>query len=334
MTAVLTILIWATADSLVNDTGVVTVNVDLTPPPGAQRMIIDADARSAACEVQVSGSRRLVEFVQSRAPWKARFPIPDLPTGPSTIPLDRAVLKRQLTERWNEFRRLSVVAVQPSEVPVVIDHWVTHEVDVVTRRLTLNYEVEPQLQRFSVAVRMRESRYAQEPPDQRLQIDLSADIERLLKDKPVGQSVTVPVALNNAAFGPDAELSPNTINVSATVRAERTTTQIPTVPILAAVSFANLEDSVQAVTRDGTPLTLVTQTVTVAGPAEEVAKLVRGVTRAYGIVHLKQQDFEEVNIPKLVKPEYLLPPGVLLAAEPASIEFKLIRVSNTESGGG
>jgi hypothetical protein len=102
------------------------------------------------------------------------------------------------------------------------------------------------------------------------------------------------------------------------------TQQVPTVPVLVAMSFANLSKSVQAVARDGTPLTLVTQTVTVTGAPDAVARLARGETRAYGIIQLKEEDLETLGTVKLVTPEYHLPRGVELAATPSPIELKLV----------
>ena len=104
-------------------------------------------------------------------------------------------------------------------------------------------------------------------------------------------------------------------------------------PILLAVSFANLEKPYRPVTRDGAPLELEARTITVTGPSEEVAKLVRGDTRAYGIIRLKEVDLEELGVVKLTTPEYHLPPGVELAEPPQPVEFKLIDATPGESRG-
>ena len=98
------------------------------------------------------------------------------------------------------------------------------------------------------------------------------------------------------------------------------------------MSFANLERPLQPVTRDGTPLSLVTQTITVTGLREVVARLQRGETRAYGIIQLKQEDLDALDLIKLVTPDYFLPEGVELALEGVPIEFKLIYYSKNDSG--
>ena len=329
MTAVLTLLIWASADSLVTETASVGILLKAVPVVAGSNMVLHADPNGERCDVQISGPRRTVQAVQVRGPYHVRLPIEDRPTGEARIPLDRHTLKRELTEQWSDFGNLTVVSVNPDMLSVVVDRVVTMDVEVAAKRLTLSYDVEPQLQRTTATVEVRESFLQTLPAGQPLQIDIGPDIERLLKDQPVGKSVTVRVSLDSRRFGPEAEVKPNAIEVTATVRAQRSTEQIPTVPVLVAMSFANLEKRVRAVTRDGSPLTLVTQTISVTGPTDEVMRLVRGETRAHGIIQLKEDDLQQMGVLKLAVPEYHLPKGLDLAAEPPPIEFQLIIVTDT-----
>ena len=144
--------------------------------------------------------------------------------------------------------------------------------------------------------------------------------------------MTIPVTLDARRFGPDSILDPDEVKVTATVEAQRSTAAIPTVPILLAVSFANLEKPYRPIARDGGPLGIVAPTITVTGPTEDVAKLVRGDTRAYGIIRLKEVDLEELGAIKLMTPEYYLPPRLELAEPPQPVEFKLIDAPLTEAG--
>jgi hypothetical protein len=334
MTVVLTVLVWASADSLVNETVSISVTFEPVPAPGSNILIAPRES-AEVYELQVSGPRSSVESAQSLAPLHIRLDVEDRPTGSSTIALERAMLKEDLTEQWNEFRKLTVVSVQPDLLPVKVDHWTSLEVGVVLKRLSLAYDVEPQLSRASTVVTMRESLRNEMPSGQPPQIDITADVERLLKEQPVGQSVTItiPAVLDRRIFGPDAQAAPSTIDVTATVKAQRRTAQIPTVPILFAVSFANLEKPYRAIGPDGTPLSLVTQTITVTGSTDAVTRLERGTSRVYGIIQLKQDDLEQVGTLKLMTPEYYLPQGVELAEEPPPIEFRLIDATDTEVDG-
>jgi hypothetical protein len=331
ITAVLTLLIWASADSLVNETAFLSVSFEPVPASGSG-LLIEAEKPQQVFELQVSGPRKSVEAIRAQAPLNVRLGILERPTGPAVIPLDRAMLKEELVAQWSEFRRVTIVSVRPDTLPVAVDHWVKKDVDLAMKRLTLAYDVEPQLKRPTTTVRMRESYANALPADQPPQIDMAADVDRLLKEQPVGQNVTitVPVTLDGRVFGPDAKATPSTIEVSATVKAQRRTAQIPTVPVLIAVSFANLDKPYRAVARDGSPLSLVTQTITVAGPTDAIARLLGGTTRAYGIIQLKEDDLEQLGVLKLMTPEYQLPKDVELVEPPPPVELKLIDPTVTE----
>jgi hypothetical protein len=329
-TVLLTALIWASADSLVNEAVTVTATFELVPETGASDMLLDVPASDEPFELQISGPRRIVENVDS--PLQVRLPVPRRRTGPTVFRLDCGTLKRVLAQQRDDFGKLTVVSVTPDSIPLAVDHWVERDASLVMRRLALAYDVEPQLAPSSVIVRFRESLAAELPQGQPLQIDIAADLERLLRDHPPGSSATkaIPVRLDPRMFGEDAEAIPATVEVTATVQAQRSTEEIPTVPILVAMSFDNLERPLRAVTRDGSSLSLVTQTIKVTGPTDAVGRLVRGTTRAYGIIQLKEEDVENPDVTKLMTPEYRLPPGVELAEPPAPIEFKLTVLSGAE----
>lgn len=331
MTAVLSILVWASADSLVNETATLGVTFEAVPDAAAPAMIVEPAPTAESYEIQISGPRRDVEDVLARSPLRVRLRIPERPTGTGRYLIDRVALKTALIDQWTEFRKLTLVSVEPDTLPVVIDHRVNREAELTASRLTLAYDVEPQLQRATVAVRLRESRLAALPSPDHLQIDLSADVERLLKEQPAGQSVTIPVTIDSRLFGPDAQITPETVNVTATVKARRTTATIPTVPILFAVAVTNLSRPLTVAARDGSPMLLLAPSIQVTGPTDEVAKLVRGATRAYGIIHLKEDDLQELGRLKLMTPDYHLPPGIALAEEPPPIEFKLLGVTGADA---
>ena len=331
MTAILTALIWASADRLVNETASVDVSISSVPSAADSDMLVRLGSAPEWFEIQISGSRKIIEAVRARGALNVRFPTPELPTGPATVSLDRTTLRQELGKRYSEFDKLRVVGVTPNSMPVIVDHMVVKDVEVTADRLALAYDAQPQLQRVSTKVRMRESHFMALPPGEPLRVEIGPNVERLLADKPFGRSATVTVPLDTRPFGPDAELVPNVIEATATVRADRSTEQIPTVPVLVAVSFANLDRSVRAVDRAGAPLELVTQTITVSGSTDEVARLARGETRAYGIIQLKEDDLQDLGVLKLVTPEYHLPPGVSLAVEPQPVELQLILASGNGS---
>jgi len=332
-TLILTLLIWASADSLVNEDATISIAVSLVPAPGATGMFVRMESASDAVDIKVTGPRRIIEALQTRGTRRVRLPVSERPTGSATLPLDRQQIRRALAEQSNDFSRLAVVAVMPDSLSVLVDHLVSRDVDVTIKRPQMTYEVEPQLQPARVAVRIRESVFNASSPDQFSHLDISTDLERLLGEQPFGKSVTVAVVLDLRPFGPDAEFTPPTVDVTATVKARRSTEKIPTVPVLVALSFANLQRPFSIVTRDGSPLSLVTQTITVTGPTEEVARLLRGETRIHGLIQLREDDFEQMGVFKLVTPEYHLPKGIELAEDPPPLEFKIVYVSADGAGG-
>ncbi len=319
MTAVLTVLIWATADSLVSETFTLNILIEVAPMAPGSTMLIEAEE---SVEVQISGPRKEVEAVRRREARRLRLPIEDRPTGQADITLDRQTLKRRMAEQWPEFKKLSVVSVEPPILPVRIDHMIERDVDITLNRLTLNYADPPRLARTNATVRMRESEFLERARDGRLDaIDIADPLERQLREKVAGRSATISVGLDATVFGPDARITPGTIEVTATISTERSTEEIPTVPILLAVSFANLERPFAALPADGN--LPVTRTIRVTGTTAAVARLLRGETRAFGLIHLKEDDLHVWADFRPMTPEYHLPPGVELAEEPEPIEFKL-----------
>lgn len=324
-TAVLTLLVWASADSLVNETGSVSVTFDLSPPGTDRAMLVQVADDAPAYELKISGPHRLIAELRGRGPIHIPLTMPELPTGTTTIALQRQNVRQSLSMIGSEYSKLSVISILPDRLPVIVDHMAKRDAVVVLKNLTLSYDVAPQLSQSRVSVTMRESELSRLPSGQTLQLDITHDVERLLATSEGGVNTTVPVQLDAPRyFGPGATVVPRVVNVSATVQAQRATAEISTVPILLAVSFANLERPLRPVGRDGSPLPLMTQTILVTGREEQVRRLQQGETRAYGVIHLKQGDLDGTGELKLVTPEYRLPDGISLARTPLPIEFKLV----------
>ncbi|MBU0717931.1 MAG: hypothetical protein KJ749_06760 [Planctomycetes bacterium] len=332
MTAVLTVLIWASADSLVNETVSIRVAVEVVPrlPNSSMLVRIDPDPGAGAIDVQVSGPRRLIEDIQAEEPLTIRVRVPEQPTGQTSLPLEPEIIKRGLVEHHSEYRKLTVVGLQQTAVPLSVDHLMAIDLPVATNRLTLPYEVAPQPTPSTITVRLRESWYtAMLLPDQRSHLDITTEVERQLRSRPPGVPATISVAVDSSPFGPGAELNPPRIDVVATVKADRRTADIPTVPIKLVVSFASLSKSYQAIARDGSVLTLETQTIKVTGPTEDVARLLDGTTRAYGFIQLKEADLENLGSYRAWLPRFHLPANLELAEDPEPLEFKLIEATGT-----
>ncbi len=332
MSGVLAILIWAVADSLVNETAVVRVAVaDLTPLNDPDYLYeLDADTKSQILEVHVSGPRQAIDDLREYEPLPARFRLSENKLGPTAVTLDRLDLRRDLGEQWAQFEKLSILTVSPPTLSIVVDRMVHVEVDLVLRNLLLSYAEQPQLSRTTVNVTMRQSLYDSLPRKaNRPFLDLSADLERLLSGKPTDQTVSLRIALNTSPFGPGATLNPTAVEVTASVQSQRSTVEIPAV-VKPAVNFANLASAYRAVDRDGSPLDLFTVTIKVTGPTEDIQRLLRNETRAYGFVQIKDSDLQQLGVLRGWTADFVLPTNIELADEPPPIEFQLIDGTNPD----
>lgn len=336
MTTVLTLLIWVTADNLLTETARIGIALHVMPANGEPSRLVDVDSSVVAIELEVRGPRRAIESVRSQLPRDCRFRLPEMPDhafGPTSIPLDLENLKGQLVDQIDDLDKLSVISVSPDSLDVTVDRLVQRQTVLSMRALTLRYESPPQLSRTSVTTTVRESILSERESEGRpIELDISAEIDRQFRNVPAGVSQTLPITLTPQALGSDARVVPDSVKVTAAVMTDRIVEEVSTVPILVAVSFANLERSYRPVTSDGTPLELLAPQITVTGPAEEVLRLVRGDTRAYGIVRLKEADLQNLDELKYLTPEYILPDRVELAEPPAGIEFRLIDVKKTAPG--
>lgn len=323
ITLVLTVLIWITADSLVNETATVGVEFSVVPAPGNPDMVVTSTERSLSHQVQLSGPRKVIAQVQAASPLAVRIQVPDKPTGDGSIDL-----KIAMENQWKEYPKLNVLSVVPPELLIKVDHMVTRELRLeVKEQLALQYDVRPQLDRSTILLRMPESHFADFQASGR-PLRVSVDPERVLEEQPRGQAVEVPLTLVPSEWGfpEEAALLPATVTVSATVKADRVTREIGTVPILLATSFANFGTPLRAVPPDGG--ILVTRTITVTGPARLVERMIRG-ERPVGIVRLKEEHLERPGVQQSFIPEFHLPPGVELAQDPQPVVFTLSPASGT-----
>lgn len=333
MTVVLTALIWASADRLVNEDVIIEITITPIAASSDSGMVVTGSAiQASSFELQVSGPRRAVATLQARENLMMRFPVPEFPTGGRTIPIDPEALRSELAQRWSEFSRLHVASIEPPNLQVDIDHFVERSVKVEARTLTLSYESEPQVERATTILRLRESVLNSLPDGESLQVDIGPDIERRLRGRPFGRSATVTIPFDARRFGDGASMAPPSLDVTATVRSQHRVEQIPTVPVLIALSFANLDASFRAVGRDGNAISLVTRTIMVTGPPEAVARLARGETKAYGIIRIKEDDLRDTNQLRMYAPDYHLPPQLELTEDPDPVELQLVLASATSPG--
>ena len=334
-TALITGLVWWGADSLVTEKDSVAVLVEPRPTSPTSNMLVSVPSEAPGVILDIAGPRKLIEEIRSRSPLRIRLRVPDRPTGPGFLSLDRTALRQAMAEQRGEFAKLSVVSVQPDALPIVVDHVVSKEIALTAKRLAMAYEVEPQIQRPTASLRLRQSALDSFGSEQLLQIEIGPDIERALRDQTPGRSVTVtvPLTIDSRRFGSDAVIDPVTVEVTATLRSVRSQVQIPTVPILFAVSPGNLEQPLRVLGSDDQPLPLLTQTLSLSGSPEDIARLQQGDRPLFGVIRVRQEDLETPGVVKVMIPEFNLPKGVEFSSPPQSVEFKLVPVPQGRDGG-
>jgi len=325
ITALLSVVIWLGADSLVNETVTVELALTLRPDSAKSTMLVEPVGGRAIVELNVYGPRRIVEDLRQGGRVEAALRVSERPTGIATINLSPEALSRELSGQIREFSKLSIVSVRPQTLKVRVDHLVEREADVVLSNLTLPYETEPQVTPPTVVAHMRESRLLEwQATGRPIEIDLSSEVDRQFQERERGESHEVSIKLDPREYGPNATFEPESVQVTAVVQARRDMREIPTVPIMVAVSFDKLGRAFRAVATDGTPLELVTRTIVVEGPTDVIARLVRGETRAFGVIRLREEDLDDPDSVKVIKPEVFLPPGISQVGSVEPVELKLV----------
>jgi hypothetical protein len=321
MTTVLTVLIWATADSLVNESAVLEAVIDASADAAHPDMRVEVERAPGVFRIEVTGPRKVVAAARAATQLSITLLIPESPTGEQWVSLAEA-----LQDQWHDYPKLQVTAVTPPRAKVVVDHMVTRDVPLTLKPPTLTYAVAPQLSRDSVKVRFRES-HDNAMREEGNSPQIVVDPERPLREKPAGNSVTVRVALqlDPRRFGDDATATPSFVDVTATIHEDREVATISLCPVRISVSAPYFGRAFRVEDADG-PIRLLVQSITVAGPAQSISKLRRDAPPA-GFVHLREEDLKTWPQPRSFIPAYYdLPAGVVLVQEPEAVRFRLVEI--------
>jgi len=322
VTALVTLLIWTTADQLLSDA--VETRVSVRAAPGADSsMIVETDPPGVTTFlVRLVGPRRIVEQVRRDGLPQVTLRVPELANG--SYPID---VRQKLSDYPEQFHGLRIDAVTPASLKVVIDHLVTVTVPVSVEPGDLQYEVPPTAEPDEVEATLSQRALEQIPPSDRRVL---VNAPEVLQDKPSGVAQVIPgVPVVPRVAGVSARVVPNTVTLYATVREQSKTATIAAVPIHVATSF-DVFSRFRIVTRDGS--TLVTRAITVRGPPDVVDRLVSGGTRVTGLLSVSGDlaavpaEYHELT------PVFDLPPEVKLVAPVEPVEFRLVPLAELEQG--
>lgn len=317
MSAVVTVLVWMSADQLLTESA--TLQVTLEPVAAAgDSYTLSARDPAARFQVVLSGPRDVITRFRESGPWTIQLPVEARTTGPISVPVLGALRKSR-----TQFSGLTVDSVVPEYLEVIVDREITRLLPVWVDKGTLEYDVDPTVEPDRVQVTISQQRFSAIPAEKR---HLVLQAEGLLRNRKKGELLSFPVPLEAKVDGIDVKVVPAQVNLRATVRELHITDTIAAVPIRFS-SSVDLLNEYGIELRDQT--TLLTQPITVRGPAELVDRLVAGDIKVTGLIALNRDDTLDPGRYRAKRPTFVgLPPGVELATPEAieSIEFRLVRL--------
>ncbi|MCK4658273.1 MAG: hypothetical protein KAV82_02020 [Phycisphaerae bacterium] len=318
MSVVLTLLVWVSADQLLTET--VTLQVTIEPVAAAGResfKISRAGDRPQKFQITLSGPQRTL------APFReGGISTIDLPIEARTTGLVSVKLLDALRKNRARFSGLTVDSVTPEYLEAVVDREITVSLPIWVDKGTLDYDVDPSVEPDQVEVTISERRLNAIAEEKRC---LVLHVENLLRNRRKGELLRFSVPLEAKVAGIEAKVAPAQVELRATVRELHITDTIAAVPVRFTGSV-DLWNEFTIELRDQS--TLLTQPITVKGPAEIVARLVSGDIKVAGLITLNRDDTLDLGRYRAKKPEFALPAGVQLAEPNAvqSVEFQMVRL--------
>ncbi|MFH0980698.1 MAG: hypothetical protein V2A79_04060 [Planctomycetota bacterium] len=317
MSALLTALVWVSADQLLSESATFKILLEPFAAGGGAYSVRTPEGRPQTFQVTLHGPQKAVARFKEAGPLSIPIPIDTHTTGPVNVKVLEALQKGPPS-----FPGLTVEAVTPEYLQVIVDRDITVSLPVWVDKGTLDYDVDPSVEPDHAQVTISERRYDAVPEEKRR---LVLRAENLLKNKTKGELLNFAVPLEAKVDGVEVRVTPERVNLRATVRELSVTGTVAAVPIRFTGS-ADLWNEYRIELRDRS--TLLTQPLTVKGPAEIVARLVAGDIKVTGLIVLSRDDTLAPGPYRAKKPVFVgLPPGIELV-DPvaiASVEFRLVR---------
>ena len=320
MSALLTVLVWMSADQLLTESATLQVIIEPVAPVGESYTISPVGDRPQEFQIVLSGPQKAIARIRETPPSTISVPLETRSSGRFSV----RVLD-VLQENRAQFPGLTVDSATPEHLEVVVDRDIVVSLPIWVDQGTLDYDVEPSVEPDRVQVTISERRFHAIPQERR---HLVLRAEHLLRRKQKGELLSFPVPLEAKVDGVDVKVSPARVDLRATVRELRVTDTIAAVPIrfTGSVDLWN-EFRVDLRNRN----TLLTQPISVRGPAELVARLVAGDLKVTGLIVVNRDDTLDPGRYRARKPVFVgLPTGVELATPDAieSVEFQLVRAES------
>lgn len=319
MTVGLTLLIWVSADQLLQESQELSIRIKLVSAGTSGMSVAPATVRPEPFRVKVVGRKRIIARYTSGDAVNVTIQVSERPTG---------VHKLELQDELRtipKFQGLTVEEVQPPQMDIMVDHEITVPMPVRIDPGRLAFVSPPAVNPSQVAVTMSEAKLrgmeGQQPgiPPDACYVTVYA--ERFLTDFPEGELFSQEVPLDPRVAGVEVRVQPGKVRLEAKLQKRWRQVTIQAVPIRFEAS-PSIFNRYFIDRRDN--LTLLTQSITVRGPAEVIAQIESGAIKIHGVIALTWPDADSVGSFRHATPLLQLPPGVECVEGPASVEFRLL----------
>ena len=316
MTICLTLLIWFVADQLQRTESDITVTLRIPNTAGPERVVHCTAGERIPVSVRLSGSNKGMQNLANASPLDIRLDLSGVPEGAGSLDL-----KQELTRLGHpHLAPFTIISCDPPSVGIIVDVNTTELFPVVLDSGGLVFDVEPTATPMTVEVTLTRNSLASLGADERR---ITIKLEDFFRDKPPGYLVKEEVPLPSTIRGVSVSTNPDKITVRATLKEQKLTERLQTVPIGFLFTTLEMQDAYRVEMRDAN--TLLTQTIVVRGPVDVVAALRDRAIKVQGEIVMTSADEAQAGQFVARRPVFNLPAGVELVDEVREIEFRLVK---------
>lgn len=320
-TAVLTVLIWVSADQLLTETQELDVTIALRTEPNSDFVLGFVEGSPTRFRITASGRQGDLNILRDQG--RLELTVGDAVLLTSDLGLRDLNLQDRFRERGLVFAGCAVLRVQPAVAKVYVDRRMSVEVPIVARFGNLGYVVEPRVDPDRVHVTIMQTIYDRvRTANPRVALDVETYLANQPEDEPVRISGIPLRAEIESDLGPVLveSVSPDTVTLRATLRRRWKTGTIQAVPIKLLGSGRVLNKFVIEFKNPNPPDTM---SLKVVGPAAEVDRLVSGELKVFATISITGSTARWPDDYGFCFPQFDLPPSVQLADDQITPKFDI-----------
>ena len=334
VTAVLTLLIWASADQLLTETAELPMSITVRGRRGSEFVVTPAEEATRTYLVTFRGRQADVKNLSDLTSRPLTLTVEDAALEVGGLGLRSLTLLDELREHESAFPGCTIQHVDPPTTSIAVDRRITREVPVFVRTGNLDYSVEPRVSPTMIAVTLLQTQWERiQDANPRVAVNAENDMATQPEGTPIKLDVPLDSILqSDSGSVPVVSLAPQTVEVRATLRRRLKRGTIQAVPIKFVGSHPLWNRYTVQFRQPNPPDTL---RITVVGPPDEVDRLASGERKTFALISLAASDTTAEGGYQFFKPEFSLPAGVQLADDETveSFEIRLVRRNETPPAG-